>query len=305
MEPTGALAAFVAETTYSALPEPVLHQSKRGWLDWLGIAVGGSHEPSVKMLLDVARSLGNRGPATVLGHSGLRLDPVWASLVNGHASHVLDFDDTMLSPTTLIHATAPVLPAVLALGESRHLDGKLALLATNIGIDVATRTTLAFGQSHINRGFVCSGTAGTIGSAAASAVMLGLDAERTAWALGLAGTQASGMQAVFGTEAKSYQVGSAASKGLLAALLAERGFDSGANIYESPRGLAAAMTEHLDVEPLVSALGQSWGVSTLGFKPYPCGVGSLTQSSTPCSPSEPRGSRPRRWSASTWKSTST
>ena len=226
--------------------------------------------PAVDHLLAVAEALENDGPVTVLGR-GRRLDAWWASLVNGEAGHVLDFDDSLLPPAPL-HPSAAVLPAVLALGEWRHCDGRRALLAATVGVDVACRSALAFGQSHMDRGFHGTGTVGSIGAAAAAAILLRLDVERTVHALGLAASQGSGLRAFHGSMTKGFQAGKAAANGVLAALLAERGFDSGDDFYESPRGLSRAMTERLAPEVLLRNLGQEWLNLRLVFKPYPTGV---------------------------------
>src|SRR5437870_5928190 len=95
--PTRRLASFVAEATPDMLPAAVVHQAKRCWLDWMGVALGGCRMPAVNHLLAVAGTLGNSGPLTVLGRD-VRLDAWWAALVNGEAGHVLDFDDSLLPP---------------------------------------------------------------------------------------------------------------------------------------------------------------------------------------------------------------
>lgn len=271
MGPTRELASFVAQAAYATLPEDVVRGAKRCWLDWLGVALGGCRTPAVDLLLTVAEALGSGGAATVLGR-GRQLDALWATLVNGQAGHVLDFDDTLLAPGAVVHPSAPVLPAVLTLGERQRSYGKRAVLATAVGVDVVARSALAFGQSHIDRGFHATGTAGALGAAAAGAVILALDAERTAHALGIAASQAAGLRAFHGSMTKSFQAGRAAANGLLAALLAERGFDSSDMVYESDRGLASAMTERINQDLLLGDLGRSWLVLRDGFKPYPCGV---------------------------------
>lgn len=271
MGATRELATFVATTTFDALPAEVVHQTKRCWLDVLGAALGGSRMPPIDHLLAVADALGGGGSATVLGR-GRRLDALWASRVNGQAAHVLDFDDTLVAPGAVLHPSAPVVPAVLALGEWQRRDGRQALRAAALGIEVAVRSALAFGQSHIDRAFHATGTAGALGTAAAGAALLGLDAARTGHALGVAASQAAGLRCFHGSMTKSFQAGHAASSGLLAVLLAERGWDSSDAAYESERGMASAMTAQLDVDALVGGLGQRWGLLRVGFKPYPCGV---------------------------------
>jgi 2-methylcitrate dehydratase PrpD len=160
-----------------------------------------------------------------------------AAFVNGAAGHALDFDDTHLG--MMGHPTAPVAPAVLALGERLDRTGSDALTALVAGIEMECRLGLLVGPSHYATGWHATATLGTFGSAAACARLLDLDEERWLHALGIAGTQAAGLKAVFGTMSKPLHAGRAASSGLLAATLAARGFTSSERILEDKQGFLA------------------------------------------------------------------
>jgi 2-methylcitrate dehydratase PrpD len=115
------------------------------------------------------------------------------------------------------------------------------------GYETACRIGAALQPGHYNLGFHSTGTVGAFGAAAACARLLGLDAEATAMALGIAGTQAAGLKSQFGTMCKPFHAGKAAQNGLVAARLAARGFSSRADIIESVQGFA--LTHGPDFSP--------------------------------------------------------
>lgn len=213
-------------------------------LDWLGCALAGSREPLSAILRQEVlgpSSFGTRSwagdQATIVG-TGARAGVRTAALVNGAAGHALDFDDTHTGLGG--HPSAPVLPAVLALAERLDSPGGRLLTALVAGIEVECRIAERLGPGHYAIGWHATGTMGTFGAAAGAANLLGLDAGAWGHALGLAGTQAAGLKASFGTMAKPLHAGKAASDGLLAALLARGGFTGEPDIVDAPQGLGAA-----------------------------------------------------------------
>jgi len=169
--------------------------------------------------------------------------------VNGAAGHALDFDDT--HTTMSGHPSVPVMPALLALGETDGADGRTLLAALVAGIELECRLGALLGLGHYAAGFHATGTVGTFGAAAACAHLLGLDEQGWLNALGLAGTQAAGLKSGFGTMAKPLHAGRAASAGLLSALLARGGFTAQPAILEVAQGFAAT---HAGAEPSVATL---------------------------------------------------
>lgn len=266
---TRLLADLVAETRWEDLPEVVRHEGLRSFVNWLGCAVGGAPHPGVVAAARAATAFEGAPAATLLGMRR-RTDPMAAALVNGVASHVLDFDDT--HEGTLIHPSAPVLSTALALAEARGASGADLLLAFVLGVEAACRVGMAVSPAHYDAGWHITGTAGAIGAAAAAARLLGLDAERTAWAISLAATQPVGLRVQFGTMAKSFHPGRAAQNGILAALLATEGFDAAPDAIEGRRGFAAVLATAYAPERIEEGLGQHWEILRNTYKPFACGL---------------------------------
>jgi len=171
--------------------------------------------------------------ASLIGR-GQRAGLVDAAFVNGTASHVLDFDDVHMG--MLGHPSAPVLPALLALSEEIVLDGPTFLRAAICGLETEMRLGSLIFPEHYDRGWHTTATVGTIGAAVACGIAMGADEAQLRNAVGLAVSQAAGVKSMFGTMAKSIQVGRAAANGLLAARLALRGADSCTTALEDDQG---------------------------------------------------------------------
>ena len=262
------LARFVAGT--DRVPDDALLQAKRCLLDTLGVALAGSREESART---VARWLGDQGgrpEASVLGRT-LRLPAADAALANGTAAHALDFDDVSLPMRG--HPSAPLLPAVLALGEAAGSSGRDLLTAFALGFEVEAKLGRAIGGAHYALGWHATSTLGALGAAAACARLLRLDAGRAQTALGIAASLASGLQQNFGSMTKPLHAGWAARSGVVAAQLAARGLTAGAEAIEGPSGFLRARSGGAgpDLAPF-EALGQPFEIVSpgVGVKLYPC-----------------------------------
>jgi 2-methylcitrate dehydratase PrpD len=266
---TRTLAQFVVASRFEDMPHNVVHEAKRALLHWIGCAVGGSHEQSVASSLAAVTQFSGPPQASVFGRSE-RLDVLHAAFVNGVSTDVLSFSDT--HPETLIHPTGVIGPALAALAEHRRMSGKQLLHALILGFDVASRVSLAVYPWHYDRGWHITGTAGVFGAAAAAGKILGLDAERIVWTLGIAATAAAGLRGMFGSMCKNFHSGRAAENGLLAAFLAQQGFDSVPDGIGGPRCFAHVLGESPDLEAVVRNLGESYEVTKNTYKAYPCGV---------------------------------
>jgi 2-methylcitrate dehydratase PrpD len=267
------LAAFLAHFRYEDLPEAAVHEARRCVLDWLGCALAGILHPTLSKLVPVLESLSGKPQASVLGRR-MRLGLLEAALANGQAGHVLDYDDTHMGGVVL-HASSPILAALLALaerqGNDQACDGHALIGAIVAGFEAGVRV----GQSapnHHDGGWHLTGTLGSIAAGAACARLLGLDAKQTTHAIGIAAAQASGMQQHRGTMCKSFHAGKAASNGVLAALLAQQGFDSSEETIEGKRGFARIYSKVARPEVVLDQLGQRWEITRNGYKPYACGV---------------------------------
>jgi 2-methylcitrate dehydratase PrpD len=232
---TRALAERAIALRYDELPAPVRELAEQCILDYLGVAIAGSQDPLVRILLDEMAEAGGSPQSSIIGHS-VRLPVVSAALVNGSAAHALDYDDVNMAMPG--HPSVPILPGLLALAELKESSGTEVITAFVAGYETACRIGAALQPGHYNLGFHSTGTVGCFGAAAACARLLGLDAEATAMALGIAGTQAAGLKSQFGTMCKPFHAGKAAQNGLLAARLARRGFSSRTDIVECVQGFA-------------------------------------------------------------------
>jgi 2-methylcitrate dehydratase PrpD len=266
---TSTLCEFLAGAQYPDLPEPAIHAGKRGVLDWLGCAIAGSPHPTLSKLVDTLGGLGSGAVATVICRN-LKLGLLEAALANGQMGHLLDYDDTHMGGVVL-HTSSPTLPALLALAERTRMSGRDLILGYALGFEAGVRIGQA-APGHRKCGWHLTGTLGTFAAAAATGRVLGLDAQRLTYALGIAGTQAAGMQQNRGTSCKSFHAGRAASNGLLAALLAERGFDSSEEIVEGKRGFSRIYSDVAHPEIVLEGLGSRWEIAHNGHKPYACGV---------------------------------
>jgi 2-methylcitrate dehydratase PrpD len=232
---TRTLAEKAIALRYDELPSPVRELAGQCILDYLGVALAGAEDPLVRILLDEMAEAGGSPQASVIGHEA-RLPALSATLVNGAASHALDYDDVNMAMPG--HPSVAILPGLLALAELMSSSGRDVIAAFVAGYETACRIGAALLPGHYNLGFHSTGTVGSFGAAAACARLLGLDAERTAMALGIVGTQAAGLKSQFGTMCKPFHAGKAAQNGLLAARLAQRGFSSRTDIVECVQGFA-------------------------------------------------------------------
>jgi 2-methylcitrate dehydratase PrpD len=233
---TRVLAEHAVAVTYGALPDEVRELARQCVLDYLGVGLAGADDELVRILLEEASEAGGAAQAGVIGHQA-RLPMLSAALVNGAIAHALDYDDVNMAMPG--HPSVAILPALLALAEERKASGKAVIAAFVAGYETCCRIGVALRPGHYNRGFHATGTVGAFGAAAACAHLLGLDAEATARALGIAGTQSAGLKSQFGTMCKPFHAGKAAQNGLLAARLAARGFSSRTDLVECAQGFAA------------------------------------------------------------------
>jgi 2-methylcitrate dehydratase PrpD len=221
---------------YEALPPEAHELSRQCILDYLGVAIAGAREELARLLLDELIEAGGAPQASVVGHQ-TRLPALSAALANGAAGHALDYDDVNMAMPG--HPSVAILPGLLALAELKRSSGREVITAFVAGYETACRIGTAMQPGHYNLGFHSTGTIGAFGAAAACARLLGLDADATARALGIAGTQAAGLKSQFGTMCKPFHAGKAAQNGLLAAQLAARGFSSRTDIVECIQGFAS------------------------------------------------------------------
>jgi len=279
---TRQVAEFIVKTTYADLPAEVLELGKKSILDGLGLALAGSVAKSGELCRAYLKSLAlPRGEATVIG-SSLKAPVRFAAFVNGVGIHADDYDDTQLAVAKdrtyglLTHPTTTALPAALGLAEARAMSGRDLMLAYHVGVEVESKIAEAIAPRHYEERFHTTGTCETFGAAGAAAKLLKLDAERTARALAIAASQASGLRENFGTMTKPFHAGHAAECGVVAADLAALGWTATDQILEAPRGFFRAAGGGYDPGAILGKLGKPWTFVSPGvsIKPHPSG--SLT-----------------------------
>lgn len=260
---TRAIAASARAISFESLPEDVIVLARQCALDWFGVTLAGADEPLARILREEASESGGHPQATVIG-GGMRTSAQQAALINGAASHALDFDDVQMTMSG--HPSVPVIPALLALAELRGASGADFIAAFVAGFEVECRTGALVMPGHYSTGFHATGTLGTFGAAAACAHLMGLSEEQWLHALGIAGAQAAGLKSMFGTMCKPLHAGKASANGLLAATLAARGFTSNPRVLEVAQGFAATQTTTLNPERALAGLGEAFAIRGVLFK---------------------------------------
>lgn len=269
MNETQTLARFVAESRWGDIPQVMRHEAKRALLNWVGCALGGCSDQTVERALAALGEFSGPRTSSLIGRRE-KLDALHAALLNGISSNILDYDDTHLR--TVMHPTVPVAAALCALAEHRPVTGAQFIQAFVLGIEVSCRVGNAVSPWHYAHGWHISGTCGIFGAAAGAAKLLGLNTQQTAWALGNAATQSSGLREMMGGMSKSYNLGHAARTGLLAAVMAEQNFTSSERGLEAPAGFVHVLGNKPDLEALTRGLGETWELAANAYKPYPCGI---------------------------------
>ena len=259
---TRRLAKFIVDTNASEIPTLAYEHTKIALMDWFGVTVAGKDDSLVTKLLKYTDLMGGKEQATILGY-GIKKTLAQAALVNGAASHALDYDDTLVS--FLGHPSVTLFPGLLALSEWKRKSGTDFLSAYLIGLKVGATVASCAGLEHYATGWHATSTMGHLASAAACSRLLRLDEQQSVYALGIAGTQSSGLKRVFGTMCKPFHAGRASEVGVMASLLATDGFTSAEDILEGPGGFFEAMKGAVN-EDILETLGKTWEVENLAQK---------------------------------------
>ncbi len=225
------LADWAAETP-PAWSELALERATHAVEDIVACLVAGAGDEAAARVRSAIAPWGE-GPGTVVGQHASAATP-WAALANGTAAHALDYDDNFRPALT--HATAVLFPALLALAEETDASGLALLDAYIVGLEIQAAVGRGVNRSHYDLGWHATSTIGCIGAAAACARLLRLDVARTAQAMSLAVSMASGLKAQFGTMAKPFHAGLAAQHAVTAATLARAGLQGRDTALEDKLG---------------------------------------------------------------------
>ncbi len=259
MDATETLARFVSDFRYEDLSPEAVEAAKVGLIDGVGVMLAGAtYQPLAAVMAGYVREMGGAPRCSVAGW-GFQTNAPFAAFANGVFGHCLDYEIQACAAPT--HGTSACLPAALALGEETRASGRDIILAYVLGIEVQWRLRAAGAVTGagMTPGFHPPGVVGPMGSTAAAASVLGLDAEQTRMALGIAASRSGGVSANTGTMTKSTHPGDAARMGVEAALLARAGYTSNPNILETPSGYVATLfTGDIDWDIVTGGLGRGF-----------------------------------------------
>ena len=281
LKTTAAAASFVENVNYDSIPADALRIGTRCLLDGLGLFVAGSDEPTIKLLVEEAETMGGQPDALLLGRGETKVPAPMAARVLGAAGHAHDWDDSQVSTDPahvyglLTHPTIPPLTAALVMAQKLGIvDGKKFMLAFLAGFEVECKISEWMLPQHYLRGMHSSGTVGTFGAYTAAAKLLDLKGDQLRSGFGIAASLASGIRCNFGTMTKPLHVGRAAENGVTAALLAARGFTADPDALDGPWGFYAVEGGGISAEKVAQGFGKIWTIVEPGvsIKPYPCGV---------------------------------
>lgn len=265
------LALWALGLTEKNTPADVRDAVCRNLLDGVGTAIAAYRLGAAQPAVTVAAGLGGPRKASVIGSDGPRISPPAAAFANGALIHALDFDDT--HPVGLVHPTAVVLPAALAVGQETRSSGAEVLLAAVAGVEAVCRIASAAPHAFHERGLHATSAAGVFGAALAAARLMGLGMDRTINALGIAGSSAGGLLECRNTGASTTLVhpGQAAADGIMAARLAAAGASGPETVFEGEFGFYRVLAGcALSPHRILGGLGERWEAQRVVAKPYPC-----------------------------------
>ena len=265
--PTQELARFASNLEYAAIPERVREYCKDILLDTLACALAGHQGEETHQVAALAAALAQSAESSVIGAD--RLSLAGATLLNGYLITAVTMCD--IHRSTLTHVTPEVIPAALAIAERDSLSGRDLLVAIAAGLEVTTRIGLGLDYPEFRRrGWHGPGVIGPFGAAAAAGRLLGFDADTMATAFGLAGSQAAGTFAAWGTPTVKFHQCRGALSGVMAALLAQQKFVATREFLTAPDGgLYNTYTNGGRPDAATADLGTRWELEQIALRPWP------------------------------------
>lgn len=266
---TRILSEWVVNCKPSDVSDAARKEAVRSIVNYAAVTLGGSKEDAVEASLAALLPLGC-GTGNALFGRAERLDILRAALVSGISSHVLDFDDTDLR--TVVHPAGCIASSLFALSQTHPMSGAEFLHAFIVGVEIECRLGRALYPTHYSMGWHITGTCGAFGAAAACGKALNFNAHQIEMALGIAATEAAGLQITFGSMSKALNIGRGAENGLLAALFAAKGYTSTQGSLEGKFGYVTATSTEHDYTALTDGLNQHFEITHNTYKPFACGI---------------------------------
>jgi 2-methylcitrate dehydratase PrpD len=264
---TEVLAGFAASLQYDDLPVEVRDHCKNVLLDTLACAVAGHRGEETPQVAALAAALAQSDESSVIG--GERLSLAGATMLNGFLVTAVTMCD--VHRATLTHVTPEVIPPALAIAERDGLSGRDLLVALAAGCEAMTRIGIGLDYPAFRaKGWHGPGVLGPFGAAAAVGRLRKFDAETMAKAFGLAGSQAAGTFAAWGTPTVKFHQCRGALSGLIAALLAEQTFLATREfLTATDGGLYNVYANGGRPESVIADLGQRWELIQIALRLWP------------------------------------
>ena len=271
---TAALAEFVATTPAAAIPQLVLDRALLTIVDSYATAIAGAAEPASGVLQRALLPLAGAGTAAVAGSPGLRVDPATAAALNAGTAHCLDYDSISLEVSGFV--ASQVICALTALAESAAAPPprRDVLAAFALGWEAAAAVARGVNTLHYAKGWHPTSTLGLFAATFACARLSGFDAARTATAVSIAVSEASGVKTMIGNMINPWHAAKAARNAVVATRLTEAGFAGHPAALEADQGFLNLFNGpgQWDGDRIVDSLGRPWDLESPGpvFKVYPC-----------------------------------
>jgi 2-methylcitrate dehydratase PrpD len=264
---TEVLAQFASSLTFDKIPERIRECGKNLLLDTLACALAGHQGEETYQVAALASSLAQSKESSIIG--GDRLSLAGASLLNGYLITAVTMCD--VHRPTFSHITPEVMPPALAIAERDALSGRDLLVSLVVGCETATRVGIGLGfPAFRRRGFHGPGVIGPFGAAAAVGRLLKIEPDTMAAAFGLAGSQAAGTFAAWGTPTVKFHQCRGALSGLMAALLAQQGFIATRQFLTAPDGgLYNSYSNGGCPEVVSEGLGERWELEQIALRLWP------------------------------------
>jgi 2-methylcitrate dehydratase len=265
---TATMARWAASLTFEQLGERAVHEAKRYLLDSLGCAFGGYRQEDARIALEVLDDVAGNGPAAILG-SGRRVDPVSASLANALMVRVMDYNDIYWQQDP--SHPSDIIPAALACGERSDKSGRDLVVGIVLGHEFEMRLCEAAFPGIRERGWHHA-TLTAFVSPIVAGRLLDLGWEQIQHAIGISASRHATLGAVTAgklTMMKNTVDPMATQSGVLAALLAERGYTGPEHVIDGKEGLVHCFGPEWKLEVLVEGLGESWRIERCGMKAFP------------------------------------
>jgi 2-methylcitrate dehydratase PrpD len=267
---TRKLADFYATLDYENLPPTTIDRAKYFCLDYLSVAIRGATTQSSEAMQRAVRGLSHDGESVIMGTTQ-RAAPEYAALANGTAAHSLEVDDVINQAS--LHPAVATFPAAFACADLERVPGRRFITSIVAGYDLMIRLGTALDpRKHYARGFHPTGTCGTFAAAAVATSLMGLDEKHTAWAFGIAGSQAAGSLEFLadGAWTKRMHPGWASHSGIIAALMAKEDFVGPTTIFEGKNGFLHGYSDDVDPSEAIEGLGVEYLIERVGIKPHAC-----------------------------------